>query len=65
MVKIVITLVVSFIVIVPFLATPIGEEIYSSYQETKVYKSIYCQYVEWFGTEGYGKIKFFLKCKLP
>lgn len=65
MIKIVLTLCISFIVIIPFLATPIGEELYSSYQDTEVYKTIYCQYVDWFGAEGLEKVKFYLKCKLP
>lgn len=65
MIKIISTLVVTFIIMVPFFSTPMGEQLYSSYQETQVHKAIYCQYVDWFGAEGFDKVKFVIKCKLP
>ncbi|AYF43875.1 hypothetical protein BALOs_0865 [Halobacteriovorax sp. BALOs_7] len=35
-----------------------------NYQDTKLHETIYCQYVEWFGAEGFEKIKYSVKCKL-
>ena len=64
MIKILVTILAMFILIVPFFSTPLGEEFYHSYQETQVHKTIYCQYVDWFGAEGFDKIKYYLKCKL-
>lgn len=64
MIKIILTLVISFIILVPFFSTPVGEELYLSYQDTALHKAIYCQYVEWFGAEGFEKVKFALQCKL-
>ena len=55
----------SFFIIVPFISTPAGEELFYAYQETEVHKSIYCKYAEWFGTQGFSKLKFVVKCKLP
>lgn len=64
MLKVMATVVVLFLIIIPFLSTPIGEEIFYNYQGTKLHKVIYCQYVDWFGAEGFSKVKFYLKCKL-
>ncbi|MDD0851753.1 hypothetical protein HBN50_01545 [Halobacteriovorax sp. GB3] len=64
MIKIILTLVVTFLISVPFFSTPVGEQLYHSYQETDLHRTIYCQYVEWFGVEGFDKLKFYLRCKL-
>ncbi|RZF21592.1 hypothetical protein DAY19_07850 [Halobacteriovorax vibrionivorans] len=64
MLKIILTLIITFIFLVPFFSTPIGEELYLNYQDTKLHETIYCQYVEWFGAEGFEKIKYSVKCKL-
>ncbi|MFG1481580.1 hypothetical protein ACRXCV_05630 [Halobacteriovorax sp. GFR7] len=64
MFRILITVILTFIFLVPFFSTPVGEELYLEYQDTDLYKSIYCQYVEWFGAEGFDKIKFAVKCQL-
>jgi hypothetical protein len=64
MIKIILTIIITFLIQVPFFSTPLGEGIYTSYQETKMHKYIYCQYVEWFGTEGFEKLKYLVKCKL-
>lgn len=58
------TLALSFFLVVPFLSTPIGEQLYYSYQETSLHKAIYCKYVDIFGAKGFSKLKFVLKCKL-
>ncbi|MGK0367434.1 MAG: ethanolamine ammonia-lyase large subunit [Thermoproteota archaeon] len=64
MLKILLTLLISFIISVPFFSTPVGEEMFLNYQETKLHKTIYCKYVDWFGAEGFNKLKFILKCKM-
>jgi hypothetical protein len=51
--------------VVPFFSTPLGEQLYANYQDTKLHKAIYCQYVEWFGASGFDKLKFVVKCKIP
>lgn len=51
--------------IIPFFSTPIGEQLYANYQDTGLHKSIYCKYVDWFGAEGFDKLKFVVRCKLP
>ncbi|WP_127713963.1 hypothetical protein [Halobacteriovorax sp. HLS] len=64
MIKIPLTIIVMFLIIIPFISTPLGEELLYDYQDTALHKAIYCQYVEWFGAEGFSNIKFYLKCKL-
>jgi len=64
MLKIVLTVVIMFILQVPFFSTPVGENLFLSYQDTKLHKVIYCQYVEWFGAEGFENLKYLVKCKL-
>ncbi|OUR99909.1 hypothetical protein A9Q84_02445 [Halobacteriovorax marinus] len=64
MLKIISTIVIMLLLTIPFLSTPLGEELFYDYQETKLHKAIYCQYVEWFGAQGFSQVKFYLKCKL-
>jgi hypothetical protein len=65
MAKIILTLVISFLILVPFFSTPLGESLYHRYQETTLHRQIYCQYVEWFGVEGFDNVKFVIQCRLP
>jgi hypothetical protein len=65
MLKIILTLVIAFVILVPFFSTPLGEALYMSYQDTSLHKAIYCQYVDWFGVDGLGKLNYVLKCKIP
>ncbi len=59
------TILLFFIIFIPFLSTPVGENAYHEYQESKLHKLIYCQYIEWFGAKGFSQLKYLYRCKLP